>query len=328
MAGPQLACAACSPSATPTQIVMEMGEREILPVVQRTPVDRRGQRHRPDARDAPLPRATSPTRGSRASTTSRPSGSFDGRFRKELEASDLGLRARGGHDRHRARARAVHDRLRRSRRRRRRRWRRRAPTPSIAHMGLTVGGSIGMSADDAFTLDASCERVQAIGEAALAERPDVIVLCHGGPIATPEDAAYVMARSNAVGFVGASSMERLPVEQALSTTTEHFKSIPDRHAICSGHDDRAHRRARQQGRRRRVPGVAAALARARRDDRRRRRARRARARARHRRVGGSPPPAALEHAELVGARRPLGRDRRDGRRRDRRARRVCTRGDV
>jgi predicted TIM-barrel enzyme len=96
----------------------------------------------------------------------------------------------------------------------------------IAHMGLTVGGSNGMSPEDAFTLDDSCERVQAIGTAAVAQRPDVLVLCHGGPIATPEDAAYVMGRSNAVGFVGASSMERLPVEEALSTTTEHFKSIP------------------------------------------------------------------------------------------------------
>ena len=52
------------------------------------------------------------------------------------------------------------------------------------------------------------------------------MLCHGGPIATPEDAAYVMARSGAVGFVGASSMERLPVEQALSQATADFKAIP------------------------------------------------------------------------------------------------------
>ena len=96
----------------------------------------------------------------------------------------------------------------------------------IAHMGLTVGGSIGMSPEARFTLDDACERVQAIGTAAVAQQPDVIVLCHGGPIATPEDAAYVIARTNAVGFVGASSMERLPVEEALSTTTEHFKSIP------------------------------------------------------------------------------------------------------
>ena len=68
--------------------------------------------------------------------------------------------------------------------------------------------------------------MQAIGEAASPSGPDAIVLCHGGPIATPEDAAYVMARSDAVGFVGASSMERLPVEQALSQATADFKSIP------------------------------------------------------------------------------------------------------
>jgi predicted TIM-barrel enzyme len=83
-----------------------------------------------------------------------------------------------------------------------------------------------MTPEDAFTLDDCCERVRAIGEAARAQRPDAIVLCHGGPIATPEDAAYVMSRSGAVGFVGASSMERLPVEEALSTTTANFKAIP------------------------------------------------------------------------------------------------------
>jgi predicted TIM-barrel enzyme len=94
----------------------------------------------------------------------------------------------------------------------------------IAHMGLTVGGSIGMDVDTAFSLDDACERTQAIGEAALRENPHVVILCHGGPIATPEDAEYVMTRTNAVGFVGASSMERLPVESALVSTTEAFKA--------------------------------------------------------------------------------------------------------
>ena len=83
-----------------------------------------------------------------------------------------------------------------------------------------------MDADEAMTLDSACELVSSIRESATAQRPDAIVLCHGGPIATPEDAGFVMSRSGAVGFVGASSMERLPVEHALSTTTETFKSIP------------------------------------------------------------------------------------------------------
>ena len=65
---------------------------------------------------------------------------------------------------------------------------------------------------------------QAIADAALEANPEVIVLCHGGPIATPEDAEYVMTRTSATGFVGASSMERLPVEDALVATTAAFKS--------------------------------------------------------------------------------------------------------
>jgi len=96
----------------------------------------------------------------------------------------------------------------------------------IAHMGLTVGGSIGMSAEEAMSLDVACEQVQTIGAAAVTQHADVLVLCHGGPIATPDDAAYVMSRTGAVGFVGASSVERLPVEEALSSTTEQFKAIP------------------------------------------------------------------------------------------------------
>ena len=75
-------------------------------------------------------------------------------------------------------------------------------------------------------MDVACEQVQAIGAAAVTQQPDVLVLCHGGPIATPDDAAYVMSRTGAVGFVGASSVERLPVEEALSSTTEQFKAIP------------------------------------------------------------------------------------------------------
>jgi len=94
----------------------------------------------------------------------------------------------------------------------------------VCHMGLTTGGNIG--AETAVTLDGSVERVDAWAAAARSVRPDVMVLCHGGPIATPEDASYVLQRSTAVnGFYGASSMERLPVEQALKTQTEAFKSI-------------------------------------------------------------------------------------------------------
>jgi predicted TIM-barrel enzyme len=67
--------------------------------------------------------------------------------------------------------------------------------------------------------------VQAIGEAAWSVKSDALLLCHGGPIATPDDAAYVLARCDAVGFVGASSMERLPVETAITETMRAFKRV-------------------------------------------------------------------------------------------------------
>jgi predicted TIM-barrel enzyme len=94
----------------------------------------------------------------------------------------------------------------------------------IAHVGLTVGGSIGNDAG-ALSLEKAPGLVQDIGDAAKRIDPDAIVLCHGGPIATPDDAAYVLARCDAVGFVGASSMERLPVETAIAVTTRSFKSL-------------------------------------------------------------------------------------------------------
>jgi predicted TIM-barrel enzyme len=94
----------------------------------------------------------------------------------------------------------------------------------VAHMGVTTGGSIG--ATSAKTLDDCIGAIDAIAEAALAVRNDVIVLCHGGPIAMPDDAAYILKRCrNCHGFYGASSMERLPVEIALTEQTRRFKEI-------------------------------------------------------------------------------------------------------
>ena len=71
-------------------------------------------------------------------------------------------------------------------------------------------------------------RVHAIGEAAWGVNKDCLLVSHGGPIATPEDARYVQERTDAVGFIGASSMERLPVETALTETLRAFKAIPGR----------------------------------------------------------------------------------------------------
>jgi predicted TIM-barrel enzyme len=94
----------------------------------------------------------------------------------------------------------------------------------VAHMGLTTSGTIG--AQTAKTLDQSVEEVQAIADACHAVRSDVIVLCHGGPIAMPEDAAYVLARTkNVHGFYGASSMERLPTERAITEQIKAFTAI-------------------------------------------------------------------------------------------------------
>ena len=94
----------------------------------------------------------------------------------------------------------------------------------VPHMGLTTGGAIGAST--AKTLDESVELVQAMCDAAKAVRDDVIVLCHGGPIAVPDDASYVLERTTGVvGFFGASSMERLPTEAAITETVRRFKDI-------------------------------------------------------------------------------------------------------
>jgi predicted TIM-barrel enzyme len=94
----------------------------------------------------------------------------------------------------------------------------------VAHMGLTTKGTIG--AHTAITLEESVERVQAMRDAAAAVKPDILVLCHGGPIAEPEDAAYVLQRTKGVaGFFGASSMERLPTEVAITEQVRRFKAI-------------------------------------------------------------------------------------------------------
>jgi predicted TIM-barrel enzyme len=94
----------------------------------------------------------------------------------------------------------------------------------VAHMGLTTGGAIG--AETGRTLDDSVELIQAIRDAAVEVNPDVIVLCHGGPIAEPDDASYVLERTKGVdGFFGASSMERLPTEIAITETVRRFKEL-------------------------------------------------------------------------------------------------------
>src|SRR4051812_29958830 len=95
----------------------------------------------------------------------------------------------------------------------------------IAHVGTTVGGSIGVKAA-VVTMDEAVKRCQAIIEAARQVRKDIFFLSHGGPISAPDDAAYVNKHSDCVGFVGASSLERLAVENSLTDLTRRFKGIP------------------------------------------------------------------------------------------------------
>ena len=94
----------------------------------------------------------------------------------------------------------------------------------VAHMGLTTKGSIG--ATTSYNLEESAVQVQAICDAARGVNSDVLVLCHGGPISMPEDAEYILQNTDGLnGFYGASSMERLPVEVAITEHIKKFKGI-------------------------------------------------------------------------------------------------------
>ncbi|MFJ9501653.1 phosphoenolpyruvate hydrolase family protein [Brevibacillus centrosporus] len=94
----------------------------------------------------------------------------------------------------------------------------------VAHVGLTTKGTIG--AHTALTIDESVDLVQRIHDAGKSVNPDILVICHGGPISEPEDAAYVLSRTKGVvGFFGASSIERLPTEIAITQQVSKFKRL-------------------------------------------------------------------------------------------------------
>jgi len=204
-------------------IVMEMGEREVLPVVTDTPVIAGINGTDPTRRMSTLLRDA--TRLGFAGVINFPShGIIDGRWRQSLEMTGF------GYDREVAMIAEAH---------------RQdlftmayvfTPAESVAmteagvdvivaHMGLTVGGSIGAPTDFAIALDEAVERIEAIAAAARDLRADILVMCHGGPIATPADVEYVLGKSTVVGFIGASSVERLPVEIALQETVAGFKAV-------------------------------------------------------------------------------------------------------
>ena len=94
----------------------------------------------------------------------------------------------------------------------------------VPHMGLTTSGTIG--AKTALTLEEAAVKVQALADAAKSVNPDILCLCHGGPIANPGDAQYILDNTEGiVGFYGASSIERFPTETGIREQTEQFKSI-------------------------------------------------------------------------------------------------------
>lgn len=94
----------------------------------------------------------------------------------------------------------------------------------VPHMGLTTKGAIG--AGTAVTLEEAAKRVQAMRDSAVQVRPDILVLCHGGPIAEPADAQYIFDHTEGIaGFFGASSIERLAVEPAIEHQTQQFKQL-------------------------------------------------------------------------------------------------------
>jgi predicted TIM-barrel enzyme len=210
------------------QIVYEMGEREVLPVVKDVPVIA-GVNGTDPLRQMPHFLKRLDDLGFSGINNFPTVGLIDGHFRAELEATNLGFNKevdtiRAAHelgfftivyvfnpDESAQMARAGADVI-------------------IAHMGLTVGGSIGLAREGgvAMKLEDAPAKVQAIGEAAWAINKECILVSHGGPIATPDDARYVQERCDAVGFIGASSMERLPVETAITQTVRAFKDLPIR----------------------------------------------------------------------------------------------------
>ena len=210
------------------QIVYEMGEREVLPVVKEIPVIA-GVNGTDPLRQMPHFLRRLDDLGFSGINNFPTVGLIDGHFRAELEATNLGFARevemiRTAHtmgfftivyvfnpQESAQMAEAGADVI-------------------IAHMGLTVGGSIGLDREGgvAMKLEDAPAKVQAIGEAAWAVNKNCLLVSHGGPIATPEDARYVQERTDAVGFIGASSMERLPVETAITTTVRAFKDLPIR----------------------------------------------------------------------------------------------------
>jgi predicted TIM-barrel enzyme len=209
------------PYGDANSIVMDMA-RDVLPVVRHTPV-LAGVCGTDPFRIMPLFLRELQAAGFSGVQNFPTVGLIDGLFRQNLEETDMGFghevdMIRTAHDQGlltcpyvfnedeaQAMARAGADVL-------------------IPHMGLTTKGTIG--AQTAMTLEEAAQRVQCLADAAHKIRPDILVLCHGGPISEPADAAYVLRHTkDVVGFFGASSIERLPTEVAITDCVRRFKDI-------------------------------------------------------------------------------------------------------
>lgn len=205
-------------------IVLEMGEREVLPVVQDVPVIA-GVNGTDPTRVMPRFLRTLEQAGFAGVINFPSHGIIDGRWRESLEATGFGYdrevdmiatAAQLGlftmayvftPDEARLMAEAGVDVV-------------------VAHMGLTVGGSIGASSDFAKTLDDCVALIEDIATSARKVNPDVLVVSHGGPLAGPDDVAHVLERTTTVGFVGASSIERIPIEEPIADVVSTFKQLP------------------------------------------------------------------------------------------------------
>lgn len=210
------------PYGDANQIVMEMA-REVLPVVEKTPVlagvcgtdpFRIMKRFLLDVRDAGF-----------SGVQNFPTvGLIDGQFRQNLEETGMGYGLEvdmiaAAHDLDLLTCPYVFN------EREAEQMAAAGADVLIPHMGLTTKGTIG--AKTALTLEESAQRVQAIADAAKRVNPDIFVLCHGGPISEPSDVATILKLTKGiVGFFGASSIERLPTEVAITECVRTFKNLP------------------------------------------------------------------------------------------------------
>ena len=205
-------------------IVVEMGERDVLPVVREAPVIA-GVNGTDPTRVMARFLATLPPMGFSGVINFPSHGIIDGRWRESLEATGF------GYDREIAMIAEAHrqdqftlaycfttDEA--------ARMAGAGVDVVVAHMGLTTGGSIGAADSFSRSIADAIDLTKAIADAARAVRPDVMVVTHGGPLESPAHARAVIEGAQVDGFIGASTMERLPVESAIEDTVRGFKAIP------------------------------------------------------------------------------------------------------